>query len=1117
MKRDAETREGNDAGTQRRGDAGKNRRGDAGTRGRGEKERSRLLLSPRLRVSASPRLSFIASPRLLLLFAILFSIAIASLRAESTNDDASARARNLHQWGAVTLFHGLPSDRVRAIAQDRDGVMWFGTERGLAKYDGRRVVAIANEGLPAGRVLALKIDADGVLWIGTESGAARFVNGDFRKIEETANKVVTAIITPEAGRAILATEQGVVFDCRKNADNSLSVKAIPQEPLTSADVDHPGQLQISSLAVKNPKIYMGTRSRGLMEIEDDIAKEILSRPRPFFIGAIEVDTRGRLWFGAKAGSEDSGLYEAENIQHPVKIESGIGTVTSISIDEHGDVWVGTEGQGAFRFRDTKKLDHFSFAGTAGGLRSDNVYATFVDREGVVWFGTDRGVCRYDPHSPRSEDISQDRQANFIRTLFRRKNGQLLCGTNGGLFAYDEKKSSWRPYTQFQGKTVFAIAEDDAGRLLVGSSTGLYLDVKPEQPKPQIEEEIIDESTLPIEGLSSSSQTPQASPAQQPQPTPTPQPPNESVRAIEAFQNSLYIAIYGRGVERLDGRRRTLVWPTDSTDSHLREVTCLHADADGKLWIGTAHAGVFYLTGRQVNQVATLDKLREAAVWAIEGSSSGGMWFATGKGLYKFHAEQLTEVAPGVDVRSVVVNDEQSNSPQIWCATSGGGLLRIAIDPEFGVLTSQLDVEQGLSSQKAFALLWLPAGEDGDELLIGTTRGLVRYSPGRRAPFLAPTRILSRRLHATEELHAGLNLDYPQNSLALDVAALSSRTFPEQFQYAFILRDSANNVIKKKLSHDAQFLMDNLKPGTYRVEARAFTRDLISSEPLAFQFTVARAPFPRTTVALSVLLALALVALLWAIIEHRRIKRTSAELVTAHHDLAGARLQLANEAERERRRIARDLHDQTLADLRHLLMMTDQVRANGGAGNGHEASIDPAIFRSEIESVSNEIRRICEDLSPSVLENVGFAAALEWALANAVAHAPQDSKFDYEFICPEDFDERVELERGVQMQIYRIAQEVVTNICRHAGARHVRMTVGASTEGDFLLEIEDDGRDFYPHVKKEKKGRGLANIRARASLIEAEINWGRSQRGQNLFTLTKKNGVKVVREEQEIEA
>ncbi|HUQ34064.1 MAG TPA: two-component regulator propeller domain-containing protein, partial [Pyrinomonadaceae bacterium] len=77
----------------------------------------------------------------------------------------------LHQWGAVTLFHGLPSDRVRAIAQGRDGAMWFGTDAGLAKYDGRRTQAVAIEGLTSKRILALRLDADGALWIGTEAGA----------------------------------------------------------------------------------------------------------------------------------------------------------------------------------------------------------------------------------------------------------------------------------------------------------------------------------------------------------------------------------------------------------------------------------------------------------------------------------------------------------------------------------------------------------------------------------------------------------------------------------------------------------------------------------------------------------------------------------------------------------------------------------------------------------------------------------------------------------------------------------------------------------------------------------------------------------------------------------
>src|SRR5439155_3506320 len=95
---------------------------------------------------------------------------------------------NLHQWGAVTLFHGLPSDRVHAIAQTPDGMLWFGTDGGLAKYDGRRTQAITSDQLPQGRILALKVDDAGTLWIGTENGAARYISGAFKNIKETEGR-----------------------------------------------------------------------------------------------------------------------------------------------------------------------------------------------------------------------------------------------------------------------------------------------------------------------------------------------------------------------------------------------------------------------------------------------------------------------------------------------------------------------------------------------------------------------------------------------------------------------------------------------------------------------------------------------------------------------------------------------------------------------------------------------------------------------------------------------------------------------------------------------------------------------------------------------------------------
>src|SRR5207253_8281830 len=212
----------------------------------------------------------------------------------------------------------------------------------------------------------------------------------------------------------------------------------------------------------------------------------------------------------------------------------------------------------------------------------------------------------------------------------------------------------------------------------------------------------------------------------------------------------------------------------------------------------------------------------------------------------------------------------------------------------------------------------------ESVIIGTNRGVARYESDRIAPTLSPERIISKRIHTAEELRSGLQLDYPQNSLLLDVTANSSRTFPEQFQYAFALNDTDGHAIKRKVSHDTQFPIEGLKPGKYKIVARAFTKDLVGSDPLSFEMSVARAPFPWTTTALAILLLLALIALGWGYAQNRRIHRASAELASANSELADARMQLANETEAERRRIARDLHDQTLADLRNLALLVDRL-------------------------------------------------------------------------------------------------------------------------------------------------------------------------------------------------
>jgi signal transduction histidine kinase/ligand-binding sensor domain-containing protein len=959
--------------------------------------------------------------------------------------------------------------------------MWFGTEAGLAKFDGRRTQTINDPALPGGRVLSLQTDQEGALWVGTEGGAARFFGGSFMKVKETAALAVSAIATPQKGLAVMTTEQGRVLETRVKSVTTteneetvtrtvLETRDLLNQPLESKDRDRPGPLPITSIDWSNGQILVGTLSRGLMEVSNGEAKSLTMRPMVYFFNALERDKNGRLWLGTRARKEEPGALTGDAPAAARRTETPTGPV--LSLKSIGDeMWIGTDGRGVFRISHAK-TQRFTFDGTAGGLRSDRVYAIFSDREGVIWFGTDRGVCRFDPQAPRVESVGDGGESNFVRSLFQSVNGRVMAGTNRGLFIYDSETSSWINMPGMGANIIYDMAEDQlpaTPRLLVASVSGFYV-----APRQQIKFE--EQEFTRIDSGSGSADGP------------------GSVRAIAEFGGATYYAIFGRGVERLDGGRASLSWP----NGVAREPISLLADED-RLLIGTARDGVLVSDGKTVREDPRFAPLKGQVVRSMTRAYSGALWFGTSGGVFVCRPGQqdCTMAVPNVDARFVRVAIDDKVS-EIWCGTRDSGLLRIRDDPSIGTVVGQLDSEQGLPSQSVFAVLPLRSADGKETLLIGTNRGIVRYVPGYIPPSLAVTRLLSKRVHALSELQAGVNLEYPQNSLLLDVTAISSRTYPEQFQYAFTLKDSAGKPVEKKLSRDSQFTMEGLKPGKYTVEALAFTKDLTPSPELTFSFTVAKAPFPWTSTALAILLALALLALLWAILERRRIVATSAALVDANRDLADARLNLANEAERERRRIARDLHDQTLADLRHLALLTDQIKPNGDSGK------QTSTLRGEIESISQEVRRICEDLSPSVLQNVGFAAALEFALSHAVQDAPLERRFEYEFHCDEAIEEHSQLPASVQMQIYRIVQEAVNNIWRHAEATEVKMFVETSTAGDFALRIEDNGRPFTSKENNNNsEGRGLPNMKARAGLIDASISWESRDDGGTVFTLFRK--------------
>src|SRR5512134_3928562 len=125
------------------------------------------------------------------------SVTPSPTRAPTPTPTPLPGAQNFHQWGSITVFNGLPSDSVRAISQTPDGVMWFGTDNGLARFDGRRIQNFSPDGSGPNRILSLKTARSGELWVGTQTGAFVYGGNGYQLVDGTKGIGVTAILAGE--------------------------------------------------------------------------------------------------------------------------------------------------------------------------------------------------------------------------------------------------------------------------------------------------------------------------------------------------------------------------------------------------------------------------------------------------------------------------------------------------------------------------------------------------------------------------------------------------------------------------------------------------------------------------------------------------------------------------------------------------------------------------------------------------------------------------------------------------------------------------------------------------------------------------------------------------------
>jgi PAS domain S-box-containing protein len=204
------------------------------------------------------------------------------------------------------------------------------------------------------------------------------------------------------------------------------------------------------------------------------------------------------------------------------------------------------------------------------------------------------------------------------------------------------------------------------------------------------------------------------------------------------------------------------------------------------------------------------------------------------------------------------------------------------------------------------------------------------------------------------------------------------------------------------------------------------------------------------------------------------KRGEERLKVSHEQLRALSESLRRAKEEEGVRIARELHDElgsALTSMKWSLLKLEEVSSEG-------AREKIAEMVGLVDSTINTVRRISSELRPGVLDDLGLVAAIEWHAQQFQEHTGIVCRLD-------SLVDNVELSLEQATAVFRIFQEAMTNVLRHAGATKVNVIM-EEEEGEFVLEIKDNGRGITESERSGIQSLGLLGMRERAHAAGGKV-------------------------------
>ena len=934
-----------------------------------------------------------------------------------------AKAQPPLQFRHLGLSDGLSSSVVTAVEVDARGFIWFGSMGAADRYDGARLRPFAlGPGVDDAYTFALAESSDGTVWAGGADGLWRRLPraADFRRVRlgSLADMSVRALEAGEEtlwvgtlGDGLLRIEGGRVrrYTARGGHLASDTVRAV---------------VRLASGGVAVATVGGVTRiEQGRVRVDRSVED-----------ATTLAEAGGRVWAGRQSG-EVVGLGPGG-----VRLGGGGAPVSALAPSgvRPDEVWVGYRG-GGVRVLDAR-------AGTlapmplAEGLPEpfDRVEVlSLVERNGVLWVGTTRGVYHAAVGRPRftafrsgpGEPLAVPDVVSVH--VSRRDSSTVWAGTiQGGLHRIDRQTGQAERWFDAPHPlaVVFAIQEVADGSVWLGGRGATLWRFRPETGQAEPLPLASDRGGL-VADLTPS----------------------------RRYPGQLWVSTSEAGLVRVDALSGRVVRRYDSVEGADRipaDNVWQVVEAEGVLWVATARLGLWRLdlgTGR-AERVAPDCPMGDVLL-SLAVAPGGALWIGgRDNQLVRYDRETgaCRVYTPDDGLLPEAVGGLFTDaSGTVWMSTNLG---LVRFDPKAEVFTP-FTAADGLASTE---LYWYARDQSpSGEIAVGGAGGLTVFDPARIGVDDTPSPVV-----LTGVVVDGVERPMPAGDLALD---LRHRENDVAFRYAALdLRQSGQTRYRVRLlgaseawaAAGPETRYPALAPGRYTFEVTATNRDGYWSPTLRVPVRV-RPPFWQTVP-------------FWLLIAS----------LLGSLGYAGHRYRIAqiHRIEQTRRRIADDLHDGIGSKISSVALRLDMV--------GRTVAM-PESARETLATLSSTARSVVGDLR----DTVWLVDADHDDLASVVSRMEQFAVATLagrgHVTAPAEPPPPRLLTMEARRDLYMLFTEALHNAVRHARASCVAVRIEASADR-VAFDVEDDGVGFDP--SEVARGRGLTTMTRRAEALGGAITW-----------------------------